>query len=295
MNHLLFALPGNEKLAASLANLLHAEQGDVTIRQFPDGETYVKLNTGVHGRDLLLICTLNQPDIKLLPLYFVAKTAKELGAASITLVAPYLAYMRQDKRFQEGEGITNRYFASFLSSFADSLITIDPHLHRVHHTSELFSIPVTVLHAAPSITSHIKQTIKKPLFIGPDEESRQWVSEVANMANAPFIVLKKTRTGDRQVQIEVPDITMYEDHTPVLVDDIISTAHTMIETISHLKDKMPKQPVCIGVHGIFAGDAYEALLQAGAATILTCNTIPHPTNHINLDNLIAEAILAAKT
>ncbi|NDK55621.1 ribose-phosphate pyrophosphokinase [Pontibacter fetidus] len=291
MNYLLFALPGNEKLTASLASLLPAEQGEVTLRQFPDGETYVQLNTDVQGRHLLLICTLYQPDAKLLPLYFLARTAKELGAASITLVAPYLAYMRQDKRFRAGEGITNRYFASLLSSFADNMLTMDPHLHRVHNMNDLFTIPVTVLHAAPTIANYIKQTIVKPLLIGPDEESRQWVSEVATMANAPFIVLKKTRTGDRQVQIEVPDIAAYQDCTPVLVDDIISTARTMIETIGHLKGKMPQQSVCIGVHGIFAGDAYEALLQAGAGAIVTCNTIPHPTNQISLDKLLADAIV----
>lgn len=77
-----------------------------------------------------MICTLNQPDTKLLPLYFLSQTAKELGGKSTAIVAPYLAYMRQDKRFQAGEGITSTYFAKLISSFADFLITIDPHLHR---------------------------------------------------------------------------------------------------------------------------------------------------------------------
>ncbi|MFD2247727.1 ribose-phosphate pyrophosphokinase [Pontibacter ruber] len=290
MNYLLFALPGNEALATSLAGLLQADMGEVIVRQFPDSETYVRLKTDVKDRNLLLVCSLHQPDCKLLPLYFLAKTAKELGAATICLIAPYLAYMRQDIRFQPGEGITNRYFASLLSSFADSMITIDPHLHRVHSMSELYAIPVYVLHAAPALASWISKHVKKPLLIGPDEESSQWVSVVAALAEAPYVVLSKTRLGDKQVQVKVPDLAAYQEHTPVLLDDIISTARTMIETIGHLKGKLTQPAVCVGVHGIFAGDAYEALERAGAARIVTCNTIPHPSNHINLEVLIAEAV-----
>ena len=289
MEKVFFALPGNEELAASLAQKCHAKLGSLTVRQFPDQETYIKIESDVKNKHVVMICTLNQPDTKLLPLYFLSQTAKELGAKSTAIVAPYLAYMRQDKRFQAGEGITSTYFAKLISSFADFLITIDPHLHRRSTLSEIYTIPTKVLHAANLISDWIKNNIEKPLLVGPDSESAQWVSEVAHNANAPFIVLEKIRKGDEEVAVSVPDVEKYKNHIPVLVDDIISTAQTMIATIGHLKNAGMQTPVCIGVHGIFANNAYTNLLNTGA-TVITCNTIIHESNKINVDKLIANAI-----
>ena len=290
MRTLVFALPGNEAFAESLAPLLHAELGEAVIRRFPDGESYVRILSDVQDKKVMLVCTLHQPDQKLLPLYFMAKTAQELDAAEVCLVAPYLAYMRQDKQFHPGEGVTSRYFAELLSGTVDSLYTIDPHLHRFHHMHELYTIPAQALHAAPILAGWVKEHINKPILIGPDEESLQWVSEVAGLADAPYLVLNKTRLGDREVRVTQPEMAHYQEHTPVLVDDIISTARTMIETVQHLQQLTPQAPVCIGVHAVFAEGAYEALLQAGAAQVITCNTIPHVSNGIRVESLLAKAI-----
>jgi ribose-phosphate pyrophosphokinase len=290
MKTVLFALPGNEQLTQALAALLEAETGEAEIRHFPDGETYVCVLSDVKAKAVVLVCTLHQPDTKLLPLYFLARTLRELGAGSICLVAPYLAYMRQDKQFKPGEGVTSRHFAQLLESIADSLITIDPHLHRFRHLQELYSIPVRALHAAPLLARWVQQHVPRPLFIGPDEESMQWVKSVAQMADAPYLVLEKTRLGDQDVRVTPPQLADYPHHTPILVDDIISTARTMIEVVQHLKSLSRIKPVCIGVHAVFAAGAYEALLQAGAATVVTSNTIPHTSNGIPVDALLAEAI-----
>ncbi|GAB3200897.1 ribose-phosphate pyrophosphokinase [Pontibacter aydingkolensis] len=292
MSRILFALPGNEVLTASLATILQAQVGETAIRRFPDGESYVRILSDVHQKQVILVCTLHQPDAKLLPLYFLARTARELGAASVCLVAPYLAYMRQDIQFNPGEAVTSRYFADLISGTANSLITIDPHLHRFHHMEELYTIPAMALHVAPPLANWVKSNIEKPLLIGPDEESMQWVKEVATLANASYLILNKTRQGDREVQVTQPEMAGYPDYTPVLVDDIISTARTMIETIQQLKRLSSIPPVCIGVHAVFAEGAYEALLQAGAAQVVTCNTIPHVSNGIKVDELLAEAIQA---
>lgn len=284
---IVFALPGNEGMTEALVKRLDAEKGEATLRRFPDGESYIRIHSELKDKCVVLICTLNQPDEKLLPLYFLSKTAKSLGARCVCLVTPYLAYMRQDKVFHEGEGVTSEYFGGLISSFADSLITIDPHLHRRSSLSKLYTIPNKVLHAADNISAWIKENIKNPVFIGPDTESEQWVSEVAANADAPFIVLEKVRHGDRSVEVSIPNLELYGDHTPVLVDDIISTAQTMIQTVKHLKNAGMKAPVCIGVHGVFAGNAYQDLLDAEAAQIVTCNTIPHPSNQIDLSEIIA--------
>jgi ribose-phosphate pyrophosphokinase len=292
MTPLLIALPGNERLASILAPAIGAETGKVETRRFPDGETYWRYMTPVAGRTVALLCALDRPDDKVLPLLFAAAAARDLKAARIGLIAPYLAYMRQDHRFHPGEAITSDYFAKIVSAQFDWLVTIDPHLHRRASLDEIYSIPARALHAAPLIAEWIRDNVDKPLLIGPDRESEQWVAAVGRGTEAPHRVLRKLRRGDRDVEVSVPGLEQWQDRTPVLVDDIISTAQTMIETVRHLKRAGLRPPVCIGVHGIFAGDAYVELMQAGAARVVTTNTIAHTTNGIDISAILAEGVRA---
>ena len=295
MKTIVFPLPGNEDLARSLAECLGAEVGALHVRRFPDGESYVRYGSPVEGRRIILACTLDRPDKKFLPLVFAAAAARDLGAAEAGLVVPYLAYMRQDRRFKPGEAITSTHFAQSLGSWIDWLVTVDPHLHRRGSLSEIYSIPATALHAAPAISTWIRRAISNPILIGPDGESAQWVAAVANDAGAPFVVLEKRRHGDRDVQVSVPDVERWRDRTPVLVDDIISTARTMIETIGHLKTAGLAPPVCVGVHAVFADKAYEELQGSGAGQVVTCNTIPHLSNEIDLTTLLAHSVRGLST
>ncbi len=292
MKPIVLALPGNEAMAQSLALHLGAEFGQATLRRFPDEESYVRIETSVSGREVILVCTLHRPDDKVLPLLFLAATAKELGASRVGLVTPYLAYMRQDRRFQPGEGITSTYFAKILSGFVDWLVTVDPHLHRRNSLAEIYSVPSKVVHAASAISNWIRANVEVPVLVGPDSESAQWVAAVAEGAGAPHLILEKVRRGDREVEIAVPEIEHWHNRTPVLVDDIISTARTMIETVGHLRRAGLKPPVCIGVHAVFADQAYAELLAAGVARVVTCNTIPHASNSIDLIESLTEAAQA---
>ena len=285
-----FSLPGNEMLTEKLAGKLNAEIGKAIVREFPDGETYIRILMDVKNKLVLLVCTLHKPNEKILPIYFLSQTLKTLGAKKVCLIAPYLAYMRQDKVFNPGEGVTSTYFGKFISEFIDCIITVDPHLHRINALSKIYQIPNKVIHVANEISKYIKEHIINPVLIGPDAESKQWVSVVAKNAEAPFIVLKKTRHSANDVEISIPNVTHYKNATPVLVDDIISTAGTMIETIHHLKNKGMKPPICIGIHAVFSGNAYQKLLDCGVDSIVTCNTIPHPTNDIDLSDILAKEI-----
>ena len=113
MKSLLIALPGNEAFAAGLAGAVGGESGQITTRRFPDGESYVRIETPVSGRRVALVCSLHRPDEKVMQLLFAAETVRELGARSVGLVTPYLAYMRQDRRFQPGEAVTSLAFGRF--------------------------------------------------------------------------------------------------------------------------------------------------------------------------------------
>lgn len=290
MKKIVFALPGNELLAKKIIDGIKGEKADFELHQFPDEETYLRVLSNVRGREIIIVCTLHQPDTKLLPLLFLCSLLRDLKVRSICLVAPYLSYMRQDKQFNPGEAVTSQYFSKLLSSIADRLITVDPHLHRRVSMKEIYSIPCEVLHAAGLISEWIKNNFPDAILIGPDSESEQWVSEVAKNAGVPFLVLQKIRHGDHDVEVSVPQTEKYKNHTPVLVDDIISTAQTMIETVKHLKKSGMKAPVCIGVHAVFAGNAYTNLKQSGVTRVVTCNTIEHESNEIDISRLLSSAI-----
>lgn len=289
MKPLLLPLPGNELLATELAKRLGGEIGRLEMRKFPDGETYLRIKDDVWGRVTALVGTLDQPDAKFLPLAFAAGTVRELGAATVGLVAPYLAYMRQDRSFNDGEAVTSSHFACLLSTEFDWLATVDPHLHRYGDLSEIYTIPTRVAHAAPLIAQWIRANVSNPLVIGPDQESEQWVSAIAAEAKAPYVVLTKRRLGDRQVETSVPDMAGYARCQPILADDIVSSARTMVEASRQLTARGMAAPICIAVHALFSGDAYVALSKA-SSRIVSTNTVLHESNAIDVSEVLAAKI-----
>lgn len=289
MDPLVLALPGSEALAADLSRQLGAPLGALETRQFPDGESYVRLPEGLAGREAILVCTLARPDAQFLRLVFTARTARELGARRVILVAPYLAYMRQDARFHPGEAVTSRHFADLISREVDALMTVDPHLHRHRALSEIYAVPTTVLHAAPLLADWIAAQVARPLVIGPDIESEQWVKAVAERAGAPHLVLEKQRHGDRRVEVAVPDLGAWRGRQAVLVDDIVSSGRTMIEAAKGVVRQGLAAPVCAAVHALFADDAF-AELSGVAARVVSTDTVPHPSNAIPVAGLLASAV-----
>jgi ribose-phosphate pyrophosphokinase len=290
MSTLVLALPGMEHLAAQLARTLGTAASVVHLHRFPDGECRVLIGPSVRHKIVVLVAGLDHPDDKLLPLLFAAATARELRAQSLGLVAPFLPYLRQDQRFHPGEGVSARYFTGILDRTVDWLVTVDPHLHRITSLDQLFTVPVEVIHAAPVVAAWIRSNVPRPMLIGPDGESMQWVGALASLLQAPFAVLSKRRSGDRRVELQLPSLDACLGHQPVLVDDIISSGATMLEATRLLRAAGWPIPVCLGVHGIFAGGAYEALQAAGVRCIVTCNTIPHASNAMDVGPLLAPAV-----
>lgn len=256
------------------------------LRRFPDGELYVRLE-GELGDDVVIVG--NASGDNFLRLAFLAGTARDLGATRVGLVAPYLAYMRQDSRFKPGEGVTARYFAQLVSGTIDWLVTVDPHLHRLDSLAGVYTIPTTIARAAPAIAQWIMGAVSHPVLVGPDAESVQWVQAVAERCGAPFVILEKTRRGDRDVSITAPD-RAWNGHTPVVIDDIVSTGRTMIEATRQLRAAGSAPPMCVAIHAVFADALNEALIDAGARGIVTCDTISHATNQICVAEPLAAAV-----
>ena len=289
---LILPLPGNETFARRLADEGGWELGALETRRFPDGETYVRILSEVKDKVVDLVCTLARPDDGFLRLIFAADAARDLGARQVNLIAPYLSYMRQDRRFQPGEAVTSRSFARLVSASFDRLVTVDPHLHRYAALSPLYTIPTDTLHAAPLLADWIAAEVDKPLIIGPDKESEQWVSAIAARIGAPHAVLRKVRHGDRNVEVELSDLSEWRGLQPVLADDIASSGRTLIEAARMLPLQGFVRPMVAVVHGIFADDSFQRLTTL-CDRIVSTDSVPHESNAVGLASLVARAIASA--
>lgn len=268
-------------LELSLTKAIGGRLGEFSARQFPDGESYLRILSDVEGCSCIVLADLSHPNKKYLPLLFLVETLRELGAAQVGLVAPYLSYMRQDRRFVEGEAVTSRIFAKSLSRHIDWMVTVDPHLHRYHSLDEIYSMPSHVVQGAPVLADWLKEQ-SNLLLVGPDSESEQWVAQIAAYSQHPFVIGEKQRFGDRHVEVSLPDLDPYRNRTAVIIDDVISSGQTILECIKALKSKKVTDIQCIAVHGIFADHSDRALFDAGLSQLMTTNTIVHSSNAVDI-------------
>jgi len=259
--------------------------------QFPDGESKLTLPGSVPEH--VIICrSLDHPNEKLLELLLAAKTARGLGAKTLTLVAPYLCYMRQDKAFHPGEAVSQPIVGKFIADLFENVITVDPHLHRIQRLEQ--AVPAThavTLSATSLMAEFLHGHIKDPLLLGPDSESRQWVSAVAAPGKLDNGVCKKVRSGDREVEITLPQINL-SGRSVVIVDDVASSGQTLAVAAKQCIAQQVEQVDVLVTHALFAGDAKKRLLQAGVRNIWSTDSVSHKSNVIPLNELIKEAVLS---
>ncbi|MEM4282584.1 MAG: ribose-phosphate diphosphokinase [Candidatus Woesearchaeota archaeon] len=290
MSKLIIGLSNSTALARAIANKLKVPFSTLKVSHFPDGEIYLRFTMPLKDAKVILVQTMHpRPSEALLELVFAAKTARELGAKKIIGVIPYLAYMRQDTSFKKGECVSARQMAWLLSNTLDHLITIDPHLHRVRNLGEIFTIPTKTLSVNNLLADFIGTRFRKEIIIGPDVESYQWASMIAKRLRMHAFVLRKKRYAARKVKIKIKESIPIKGKPVIIIDDIISSGTTMIETIKEVKRLGAKSILCIAVHGILAEGALEKLKRAGAE-VITTNTITNPVGKIDVSGLIAEEL-----
>lgn len=292
MNTLIFTSCGNSSaLAKKISQKLKAPYSPLTLSQFPDGDLYLKFNTNLKNKTLILIQSFQpHPQKSLFDVIFAAKTAKSLGAKKVILVAPYLSYMRQDKRFHPGECLSSQVMADLLNHSVDKIITIDPHLHRYRSLKELFTIPAKKLSANLLLADYLKTYFQNEIIIGPDWESYQWAKEIARHLHVHAAILKKIRFTARKVKVKMLEPISIKGKNVVIVDDIISTGYTITEAAKQAKKLGAKTISALCIHGLFVENALKKLKQAGVKKIISTNTIEHSTNKIDITDLIVKEL-----
>ncbi|MFN8988072.1 MAG: ribose-phosphate diphosphokinase, partial [Burkholderiales bacterium] len=237
----------------------------IARHQFPDGETRITLPP-VLPQQLAIYQSLNNPNAKLVELLLAAKTARRSGVKHLTLVAPYLCYMRQDTAFLPGEAVSQTIIGEWLAQHFDAVLTVDPHLHRVHRLAD--AVPVKsaiVLSAATAIGEFLCEQNRRIVLIGPDAESEQWVSIAAAVAGSEFGVCHKVRRTDRATTVVLPEISV-AGASVVLVDDIVSSGGTLMSAARACVAMGAARVDAAVVHALYGDEVTAELTSSGITT-----------------------------
>lgn len=285
----LLHLEDEQAIARAVADACGLHARLVERHRFPDGELRLRLPPALPPR-VIVWRSLHQPNEKLVELLLVARTARELGARDLTLVAPYLGYMRQDMAFRAGEAVSQRIVGGFLASLFDGLVTVDPHLHRVATLEQAVPVPrAVVLSGAPLLAAHIARERGEVVLIGPDEESLQWVAAAARPHGWTHAVCRKTRQGDREVDIELPGLPL-AGRPVVLIDDVASSGQTLVRAAQLLRQAGVRSLDVAVTHALLPDEALVRIRQAGVGAFWSTDAVAHPSNAVSIVPAVAGAL-----
>ncbi len=285
------AIADSARFARRLARSLEAPFAPVRTHPFPDGETLVRVSHRA-GVEAILVQSFDGPDRKLMPALLVADALRRAGARRVTLVAPYLAYMRQDSVFRSGEPISQRVFGECLGRAFDRVLTVEAHLHRTRRLGDVVPGRARSLSAAPAIARWLARRGGGAIAAGPDEESEPWIRAVARAAGVRWVVGVKRRLGDRRVRVRFPELP--RGARAVVIDDIASSGATIAAAVRALRERGVRTVDAAVVHAIFAPGALDLIRRAGARTVVSCDTVEHPTNMIQCAPLVSAALGSAR-
>ena len=284
----LHAFPDSLILARSVGDALDLPVSPVDCRRFPDGESLVRTHHGGSSQ-ALLFRSLDQPNDKLIEILLAADALRRQGASWVGLVAPYLAYMRQDRVFHDGEPISQRVVAGLLDDAFDAVLTVEAHLHRIERLSEIFRNDARSLPACEPIAEWLAGQEEGFVLIGPDAESEPWIRSIAEAGGHPWSVGRKTRRHDRDVTIELDALP--ESVTAAwIVDDIASSGATLEAIVRLLRARGLRRIGAIVVHALIEDSARERLDAAGLDQLVSTDSIEDATNAIALGPLLAREI-----
>lgn len=290
---MLLTFDSYSRQAGNLATLLEMPLSVIKRHKFPDGESKLTLPAELPER-VIFCLSLDKPNDKLVELMLAADAARELGAKHLTLVAPYMCYMRQDIAFHPGEVVSQKIIGKLISRYFDDFISVDPHLHRITHLQQAFPVQhALALSATEAMTAFLSARLDSPYILGPDSESLQWVEEVAKPQKWDFAVCHKDRLGDREVKVSLPDINL-KGRAVVIVDDMVSSGQTLIEASRLCFENEALSVDVLITHALFVQQAERNILNAGVGNIWSTDSVTHHTNVIPLDKLLHSAVLALR-
>ncbi len=290
---IVLAGPASPSLSREVAVLLDVECVEIEWKIFPDGESYIRCPIEVEGESVTLIQTMfpNQ-DKRLIELFLMLDLLQDLKAGEVTLVIPYLAYMRQDKRFMDGEAISIKTISKVIEGLnVDKVILIDVHSPLV---LRYFKTEVSHISAMPLIGRYLKKLdLKDPFILAPDRKAFALAKIVADALNAPCNYLEKKRdliTGTVKTEFKQLDVA---DRDVVIIDDIISTGGTVANAAKIVRHLGARSILAACTHALMIANAFEKLRNSGVSEVIGTNTIENQFSKVSVAPAIVKVIKSA--
>jgi ribose-phosphate pyrophosphokinase len=285
--------PASRELGERIAELLNVPTVPTFFKTFPDGESYVRFETeSLEDEDVTIVQTTSPPqDQRLVQLLLMADNALDIGAKSITVVVPYFAYARQDKRFLPGEAFSIKTIVKLLENCGvRRIVTVNAHNPAV---LKALSIPVEDLSAIPLLAEYFnaKGLVENPVSLSLGKKAVNVAMEANSVLEGGFDYVSTKR------DVRTGNVTLEEKGLPIknrdviIFDDIISSGGTMAKAVKLAKDKGARKVYAACVHPLLIGDSQKRILDNGAEEIIGTDCVPSPVSKVSIAPLISKALI----
>lgn len=289
-----FSGTAHPALAEEIVAHLDVRRSDLTVTQFPDGETFVKINENVRGRDLFIVQPTSPPtNESLMELLIMVDAARRASAARITAVIPFFGYARQDRKDQPRVPITAKLVANLLTAAGvNRVLTMDLHAGQIQG---FFDIPVDHLYAKPVFIRYLKEKgiDQNLVVVSPDVGGMKMAHSYSKALNAPLAIVAKNRVSATEVEA-ISLIGEVEGHDVLLVDDISETAGTLTSAAALLKERGAKRIYAGVSHAVLHEQGRERIAASDIVELITTNSTPHALGEkvtvLSIAELLADAI-----
>jgi ribose-phosphate pyrophosphokinase len=292
---LLLAGRANRPLASEIGEIIGESPDAATIKQFADGEIFVRIDRNARGRDVFIVQTTSSPADNILELLLLADAARRASAARVTAVIPYFGYGRQDRKDQPRVAIGAKLVANLIvAAGADRVVSIDFHQHQIQG---FFDIPVDHLYAAPVITKYFRdKELEDLVVVAPDVGSAKMARGYGKRLGATFAIIDKRRPKANESEV-LSVVGEVEGMNCLLVDDMVDTPGTLSNAVYALKERGAKTVYAAATHALFSGEAVSRLSEAPLEEMVVTNTIEIPEDKrfenltvLSVADLLAKAI-----
>lgn len=286
-----FSGTANEPLARAICQYIGIELGKATIRPFPDGETFVKIEENVRGQDVFVVQPTSPPtNHNLMELFIMMDALRRASAQRITAVVPFYGYARQDRKDQPRVPITAKLVANLMvAAGANRLLTMDLHAQQIQG---FFDIPVDHLYAAPVMYAYLRQkNIPNLVVVSPDVGGLKMAYAYAQTLEAGLAIVAKRRRSATEVE-SLAVIGEVRGKNCLLVDDLTETAGTLVQAAELLKRKGARQILACVSHAILNDQAIERLRNSEIDELITTDTVLRPViTGVNITTLSVAGLL----
>ncbi len=275
----------NKILSKNIAKYLKTKLVNSSIRKFADGEIYIEINENIRGNSIFIIQSVSSPaNDNLMELLLSIDALKRSSAKNITAVIPYFGYARQDRKVVPRTSISAKLVSNLITKAgADRVVTVDLHAGQIQG---FFDIPVDNLFATPIFARHVRKKIKskKIICVAPDVGGTERARALGKLLNVGLAIVDKRRPkpGQSQVMNVIGDV---KDQTCIIVDDIIDSGGTIINSAKALKARGAKEVYVYITHGVLSGNAVKKIKNSVIKNLVITDTIDNMEKTKNVKNI----------